>query len=837
MDINTLNDYISKLNNEQKQAATYGDGAVIVLAAAGSGKTSTLTARIAYLIVQKQIQPSEILAVTFTNKAAKEMISRLEKMGIRTKDLWIGTFHSLSNRILRQYANLAGLTRNFTIMDSQEQESFLKRTLRGYGYEPKNLDISDILFKINSNKEKAKRANQLDKTSLDYKYYSLYETSCLQDNCVDFAELLLGCYEIFQNYPEVADKFSNQFKHILVDEFQDTNELQYKWLKILSSTHKNIFAVGDDDQCLTEDALISVTHTLTKKISDIEIGENVLVKDKYGFKVSQVIQKYTKQVNNKFITLKCQNGIHIKSTAEHVHFVCKDIVEYPLNITHECELYGGMPNAIHKLTNISNNEISYNSNLGNFLFTYHKDSRPTENNLFYFAIFNNKKHYLTKAEDVQVGDYLFHKDLGSIQVESIERTEEELTVYDLDIRNYHNFFANGICTHNSIYSFRGAKPENIQLLKKDFNASLIKIEKNYRSDANILKAANAIIAKNSNRQGKNLVPTKKAETKLLMMNAFNDSEESNFIGSEIKRLRRSGIPYRNMAILYRTNSQSRSLEKSLTAYNIPYIIFGGFRFFDRQEVKHAMAYLRLHYNKDDNMAFLRVANTPARAIGDSTLKKLDILAKENNCSLYDALAHVDSKMQQKFQPFIETLQLIDDSCKKGNLADVVQNVIINSGLEYMYENDKKEGPERLDNLYELISAAKIFEVESQHKTTNSKIEEFLAFCSLESDVNTEKRDENADVVKLMTVHSSKGLEFEVVFLSGLEESLFPHSNSLKDDYLLEEERRLMYVAVTRAKNILYLTHSEERYLHGNKQMMVASRFLRDIPKELIDRYK
>ena len=322
-----------------------------------------------------------------------------------------------------------------------------------------------------------------------------------------------------------------------------------------------------------------------------------------------------------------------------------------------------------------------------------------------------------------------------------------------------------------------------------------------------------------------------------MMNAFNDSEESNFIGSEIKRLRRSGIPYRNMAILYRTNSQSRSLEKSLTAYNIPYIIFGGFRFFDRQEVKHAMAYLRLANNPHDNMAFLRVANIPARAIGETALKKLDVIATEKKCSLYQAAQKLSDKDRKKYQPFLDVIDDLQNYCHGRTISDMTRIVIEHSGLEVMYKDDKKEGEERLDNLYELISAAKIFEIESQQKTTNSKIEEFLAFCSLESDVNTEKRDENADVVKLMTVHASKGLEFEVVFLSGLEESLFPHSNSLKDDYLLEEERRLMYVAVTRAKNILYLTHSEERYLHGNKQMMVASRFLRDIPKELIDRYK
>lgn len=633
MDVRTIDNYIKNLNAEQQAAATFKDGSVLVLAAAGSGKTSTLTSRIAYLIVKEKVLPQNIMAVTFTNKASKEMISRLEKMGIETKALWVGTFHGLCNRILRYHATEAGIKKNFYIMDQQEQLSFIKRVCRANGYDPKVINANHLQDNINGYKEVGWRSNQLRVGSQERKLYELYEQACLKDNCVDFAELMLGCYELFQNNPAIADAYAEKFQHILVDEFQDTSELQYKWLKVLAGKHKNVFAVGDDDQ--------------------------------------------------------------------------------------------------------------------------------------------------------------------------------------------------------SVYSFRGAKPENLLLFKNEFNAELIKIEKNYRSNAYVLEAANAVISNNLNRQGKNLIPTKPKGEMIGLYTAFNDMQESNYIASEIKRLRRTGIPYRNMAILYRTNGQSRSLEKAMNSLSIPYIIYGGFRFFDRQEVKHAMAYLRLASNPNDNMAFLRVANIPARAIGVAALKKLDTLATENNCSLYEMATSADSKTIKKFSPFIEVIDKLQSYCAGKSIPEMTRIVIIHSGLEAMYEKDEKDGEERLDNLYELISAAEVFVAENK----KADLDEFLAFSTLESNVETNKRDENADAIKLMTVHASKGLEFDIVFITGLEEHLFPHANSIKgnDQSLIEEERRLMYVALTRAKEILYLTHCEERLLHGQKERFIKSRFLEEIPKKILQR--
>ncbi len=823
MDKHILEDYINNLNKEQRHAATLGNESAVILAAAGSGKTSTLTTRIAYLIVGLEVKPHNILAVTFTNKAAKEMMTRLSKMGLDTKSLWVGTFHGICNKILRSHAKEAGLQKSFTIMDQSEQESFFKRVLRANSYDPKNLNVSDLLSKINGYKEVGWRSDQLKVNSQERTIYALYEKACIADNVVDFGELLLGCYDLFKNHPHLAESYAEKFEHILVDEFQDTNELQYKWLKILASKHGVVFAVGDDDQCFPGNTKVTMFNCQQVNIENIKANDMVLSKTQNGFEPGRVMKKYENLLKNKFIKLFHSEG-SIESTSNHTYFVASEEVE-PLNTTHLCELYGGDKDSIHKVTDIKNKNVVNTS----LLNTFENDG----NIVFYFTYFKGKRFVLKKAESLKEGDILYHQDVGFVNILKIETEEKTEKIYDLDIQYFHNFIANNIVVHNSIYSFRGAKPENLNLVKKDFNAQVIKIEKNYRSDANILEAANAVISNNTNRQGKNLVPTKTKTNFLLTYEALNDEEESSFIAGEIKRLRRANILYKNMALLYRTNGQSRSLEKALNAYNIPYIIYGGFRFFDRQEVKHAMAYLRLANNGKDNLAFLRVVNIPARAIGSTAIQKLEVFAQEQGVSLFEACQKYDDKNRKKFQPFIDLVNHLQKICLGKSLPEMVKNVIVESGLEAMYENDKKEGPERLDNLYELISAAEVFTLENK----SAEIEEFLSFSSLESDINSKKRDDTADVVKLMTVHASKGLEFEVVFITGLEEGLFPHSNSIGEAQMIEEERRLMYVAITRAKTQLYMSRCEERLLHGQRSHMVKSRFFREIPINLIKKIK
>lgn len=988
MDRLILDDYLNKLNPEQKKAATLGNQSAVILAAAGSGKTSTLTCRIAYLITGLGVAPHNILAVTFTNKAAKEMLNRLQKMGLDTKNIWVGTFHGICNKILRYHATEAGLKKSFTIMDMQEQESFFKRVLRSNGYDPKNINASDLLDKINGYKEVGWRSHQLRINSQERTVYELYEKACINENCVDFGELLLGCYEMFKNHPHLAQSYAEKFQHILVDEFQDTNELQYKWLKILAAQHKNVFAVGDDDQCLVSGTLVT-TPNGEVDIEKLNVGDFVISKSGSQNHQKKIIRKFEKKYLGEAIELTFTNGKKVISTPEHNWFakLCKEnspqnffvYLMYKKEVgfrigtsrvhskgqdltgifqraqhehadkqwiisSHENEslarfneiklsLIYGIPTTpfvarkgkYNKTATVTSDQSLLNQlyseidtfskgkklieefglsfdrphhvprsrdnkenvtitlcgdvrkdytlhtmeyytscmetveNLKKFGFepNHHKKEGHfrvrvwaknfteiekykdqinlvlNEANFIYKANFDGTRYLQLQAKELIPSMIMIGQNGEKLIIKDVKKVQVQTTVYDIDVEDFHNFFANGVLSHNSIYSFRGAKPENLNLLKNDFNAQVIKIEKNYRSDANILEAANAVISNNKNRQGKNLVPTKSASNYLLTYEAFNDEEESSFIAGEIKRLRRNNIPYRNMAILYRTNGQSRSIEKALTAQNIPYIVYGGFRFFDRQEVKHAMAYLRLAHNPNDNMAFLRVVNTPARAIGDTTVKKMEVFAQEKGLSLFEAAKSSDEKTKKKFQPFIDLVEHLNKTCKGKKLPDMVKNIIVDSGLEAMYENDKKEGPERLDNLYELISAAEVFVMEN----SKADIEEFLAFSSLETDVNSKKRDDNADVVKLMTVHASKGLEFDVVFISGLEETLFPHSNSLGEPALIEEERRLMYVAITRAKQCLYLTRSEERLLHGQRNRFIKSRFFREIPTKLIQRVK
>jgi DNA helicase-2/ATP-dependent DNA helicase PcrA len=992
MDIDNINEHINKLNAEQQQAATYGDGGVLVLAAAGSGKTSTLTCRIAYLISHQNIPAHNILAVTFTNKAAKEMIIRLQKMGVDTKALWIGTFHGICNKILRYHAIEAGIKKNFYIMDQQEQLSFLKRVCRTNGYDPKALNINDIQNKINGYKEVGWRSNQLRQGSQERNIYELYEQACLKDNCLDFAELMLGCYELFMNHQQIADAYAEKFRHILVDEFQDTSELQYKWLRLLAKEHKNIFAVGDDDQCLPKGTLVDTPNGQIE-IQNLDVGH--LVNSKIGTKtvVNRIINKFKHDFNGSLVKIELENGTILKSTEEHVWFanfikksspqkyftylmfknnlgyrigtsrmhsgsdsligVCQrcqhehadkiwilsvhdnaelahyDEIKYSLKYgiptipfsariskNKKTETIVSNQSLLEKLFKeldtftsakilLKDKNLSFDrphhissardSNKNNITLILCADSRSNIA-LHSLEFFTNSKEVknalesngfkleLHKQEDMfryrkmatdyndifklandiegilqqnfnfvvsiiqkgKIGSQTLLQTMaknilpGMIMVDSngdrqivkhVDLITEKTEIYDLNIENTHNYIANGIVTHNSIYGFRGAKPENLNLLKKDFNANVIKIEKNYRSDAYILQAANAVINNNTNRQGKNLVPTKAGVQMIGLYTAFNDEQESGYVSSEIKKLRRAGIPYKNMAILYRTNGQSRSLEKALTSMAIPYLIYGGFRFFDRQEVKHAMAYLRLANNPNDNMAFIRVANLPARAIGEAAIKKLEITANENNSSLFEMAKTADTKTIKKFESFVSVIETLQDYCKGKKLPEMVKTVIINSGLEQMYESDKKEGEERLDNLYELISAAEVFVSEN----INADIDEFLAFSTLETNIESNKRDENADAIKMMTVHSSKGLEFDVVFVTGLEETLFPHANAIKEPALIEEERRLMYVAITRAKDALYLTNCEERLLHGQRNRFIRSRFLKEIPQNLIQK--
>jgi DNA helicase-2/ATP-dependent DNA helicase PcrA len=624
---------LSELNNPQLNAVTHIDGSMLVIAGAGSGKTKVLTTRIAWLVKNNYVAPSEILAVTFTNKAAKEMSGRIANLlEIDTRGLWIGTFHSVSLKILSKHHISAGLPAYFQILDANDQLALLKRLIKAANLDENNYNPKELQKFINNHKENGQRAASLNAQNFReqnwVELYRNYELTCARDNLVDFTELLLRSYEMLNSNKDILKIYQSQFKHILVDEFQDTNQLQYRWLKLLAGSKTQMFAVGDDDQ--------------------------------------------------------------------------------------------------------------------------------------------------------------------------------------------------------SIYSFRGAKVSNMQAFLKDYSVKApICLEQNYRSTSSILSAANAIISNNNSRIGKKLWTDKAGGELIRWYEGYTEEDEAYFVLDEIKALERNGMHLSNIAILYRSNAQSRVFEQLFYSHGMAYRVYGGLRFFDRQEVKHILCYLRLILNPHDNDAFLRVVNFPARGIGMRSIENLQAIAADNNLSLYDASALLEGKTRVSVGKFITLINELREQVNDMSIAETITHVINNSGIAEHYNEDKKGGIERLENLNELVNSV------SGHKTDENllTLADFLSYAVLESGDRQAQNQENA--VQLMTVHAAKGLEFKVVFVVGLEDGLFPHENSLHTEQNLEEERRLIYVAITRAKEQLYMLRACSRLMWGKRQVAPISRFVNEIPSELI----
>ena len=638
---------LDNLNTEQLQAVSLPPQHALILAGAGSGKTRVLTTRIAWLVQSGQVDPAGILAVTFTNKAAKEMLARLSAMlPVSTRGMWIGTFHGLANRLLRAHHRDAGLPQLFQILDSGDQLAAIKRLLKTLNVDDEKFPPRELQHFINGQKEAGNRPHAVeawdDYTRQRVQLYQEYESQCQRESVVDFAELLLRSYELLERNEPLRRHYQRRFRHILVDEFQDTNRLQYRWLKLFADEGREggaaMFCVGDDDQ--------------------------------------------------------------------------------------------------------------------------------------------------------------------------------------------------------SIYRFRGAEVGNMRDFEREFRVhNVIRLEQNYRSHSNILDAANAIIRHNSNRLGKNLWTDQGAGEPIRVFEAYSDGDEARWVVEEIQSLVRDGALRSEIALLYRSNAQSRVLEHQLFSAAIPYRVYGGLRFFERQEIKHALAYLRLIANADDDTSFARVVNFPTRGIGARSLEVLTDAARVYSTSLYATVPHLTGKPGTSLAQFVRLIEDLRRDTAGLPLPELVDHVLDMSGLRAHYKADK-EGRERLENLDELINAAANFLAESQAQAgagdalaqAHALLADFLAHASLEA--GDHQADQGADAVQLMTVHSAKGLEFNVVFLSGLEEGLFPHENSILETDGLEEERRLMYVAVTRARERLYLSFAQSRMLHGQTRYNLRSRFLEEIPAEL-----
>ncbi|MDR0703234.1 MAG: UvrD-helicase domain-containing protein [Azoarcus sp.] len=641
-----MSDLLARLNPQQTEAVTLSAQHALVLAGAGSGKTRVLTTRIAWLLNNGLASPSGILAVTFTNKAAREMQTRIEAMlSASPRGMWIGTFHGLCNRLLRAHHRDAGLAPLFQILDTADQLSAVKRLLKTLNVDDEKFPPRDLLYFINAHKEAGLRPHAIepldDYTRRRTALYQEYEAQCQRESVVDFAELLLRCYELLQRNEPIRRHYQQRFRYILVDEFQDTNTLQYRWLKLLAAEGGEggaaLFCVGDDDQ--------------------------------------------------------------------------------------------------------------------------------------------------------------------------------------------------------SIYRFRGAEVGNMRDFEREFQVRhVIRLEQNYRSHGNILEAANAIIRNNGDRLGKNLWTDRGAGEPVRVFEAMGDGDEARWIVEEIQALVRDGAMRADIALLYRSNAQSRILEHQLFANGIPYRVHGGLRFFERQEVKHALAYLRLIANADDDTAFMRVVNFPTRGIGARSQEALQDAARAGNISLHAAVPLLTGKSAAALGQFVRLVEELRRETETLPLPELVEHVIERSGLRAHYQAGK-EGQDRLENLDELINAADNFRAESPGGEARAQphalLADFLNHASLEAGDHQAGAD--ADAVQLMTVHAAKGLEFDAVFLSGLEEELFPHANSLTDAGGLEEERRLMYVAVTRARERLYLSCAQSRSLHGQIHYHLRSRFLEEVPAELVKR--
>ncbi len=632
--------------NPDQHAAVTAPGSALVLAGAGSGKTRVLTTRIAWLIQTGQVSPMGLLAVTFTNKAAREMQTRLAAMlPIRTRGMWIGTFHGLCNRLLRAHHRDAGLPEQFQILDSADQLAAIKRMLKALNVDTDRYEPRRVQGFINQHKEEGLRADRIEAwdpfSRRLVELYAEYDAQCRREGVVDFAELLLRASELLQRNTLLREHYQERFRHILVDEFQDTSRLQYAWLRLLAGPDSRLFAVGDDDQ--------------------------------------------------------------------------------------------------------------------------------------------------------------------------------------------------------SIYAFRGANVGNMTDFMRDLGlAEPIKLTRNYRSQANILEAANAVIRHNDNRLGKDLWTDAGEGEPIRHFEAANDSEEARFVVEGVQSLHREGLLYRHMAVLYRANAQSRAIEHALFSAGLPYRVHGGLRFFERAEIKHALAYLRLLVHPDDDHAFLRVVNFPSRGIGARSLEAIETEARAAGTSLWAAACASGGR---KFAPFASLIEDLRGECEGLPLAETVAITVERSGLIEHYRKER-DGEDRIENLDELVNAARVFEQESEGDNaptpdpatgTANPVQAarlaFLAHAALEA--GEHEAGVADDAVPLMTVHAAKGLEFDTVFLTGLEEGLFPHEQAASEPDGLEEERRLMYVAITRARRRLYLSHSQYRLLHGQPRYGLASRFLDEIPPALI----
>jgi DNA helicase-2/ATP-dependent DNA helicase PcrA len=1015
-----LDTLLAGLNGPQREAVTHGEGPLLIIAGAGSGKTRVLTHRIAYLLATGAAKPNEIIAITFTNKAAGEMRDRVELLvGRRVRAMWVMTFHAACARMLRAHADRLGYTRQFTIYDQADSRRLVKRCLDELAIDPKRFTPAAVHAQISDAKNKLRDADAyghmvgsfFEQTVADV--FRSYERELHRMNAMDFDDLLVRAVNVLELFGEVREQYATGFRHVLVDEYQDTNHAQYRWLQLLAEKHRNLAVVGDPDQCLVEGTLVTMADGQQKPIELVEPGD--LVRSGYGsgdFRPARVLSVHRGRATAG-IAIATESGRRLISTREHVHFAgylrgrtphlyltylvwrrdrgfgvgtsrtytngqTKPVVGVALRTrgehadaawvvsTHATDAdarysvallaarYGlpTVPFTARRYSNWEGRSLAADQYLLDRLFGERTDAagrrlladhglsldRPhffastyTQNGvrrrrlavtlcgdrrgrtpMHGLAIFGydgtgraaleaeglsvrsarrgsdgwrfemaakdmstiealteriggaldgvvvrpcarlgsnatglaGNSLPFTEAAAVRPGMVMFDEQGGYDPVVSVERVILERPVYDLNIEHTHNFIAEGIVTHNSIYQFRGADIRNILGFEDDYpEAHVVRLEQNYRSTQTILDAANAVIANNRGRKSKLLWSERGAGDPIKVRELEDEHAEARFVTGEIERLVDEGVSRTEVAVFYRTNAQSRVLQDTLVRAEIPYQVIGGTKFYERAEIKDAIAYLTVLLNPQDIGAFTRIVNSPRRGIGATSLSR--VLAFAN--TLGESIWEVASEPQQvpelgaaavkALQRFMATMHVLRERAESGApVAALLKETLTETGyLETLEAERTIEAQGRLENLQELVNVAAEFDagarVEEDEDDTARGVGDFLQQIALLSDADD--RSDGEGLVTLMTLHNAKGLEYPIVFIIGCEEGVFPHSRAL-DEGGLEEERRLCYVGITRAERDVYLTYARTRNVFGARSFGGPSRFLAEIPSNLTD---
>jgi superfamily I DNA/RNA helicase len=888
------------LNDQQRAAVTHGEGPLLVLAGAGSGKTRVLTHRIAHLVHTGMARHDEILAITFTNKAAGEMRERVELLlGARVRGMWVMTFHSACARLLRAEAGRLGYTRQFTIYDQADARRLTKRCLDEVGADTKRFTPAAVHNQISDAKNKLRDADAyrqlvgsfFEQTVADA--YDLYEREMHRANAMDFDDLLVRTVNVLELFQEVRDHYQQVFRHVLVDEYQDTNHAQYRLLQLITSEHRNLAVVGDDAQCLVAGTPVTMADGTTKPIERIEVGDEVL--SCYGsgdFRPARVTDTFANHASMG-VAITTRSGRRIVSTPEHTHFAGFEPEATAVARSGSVEAWrspgtesrhaghdatfergrgevtmalcgdrGGMHLVVVGDRDPSAAEAPRDGGLslrpakagsGSWRFKDFGDAvaavdrmravRPLSVRLLAGLGAAEGRNALpfTPASDVRPGMVMFTQDGGYDVVERVDRVALGRTVHDINVEHTHNFVANGLLTHNSVYGFRGADIRNLLDFEDDYpDATVVKLEQNYRSTQTILSAANAVIANNRAQKPKSLWTELGDGDPIRVREMDDEHAEARFVVGEIERLLDTGLGRSEIAVFYRTNAQSRVLEDTLVRREVAYQVIGGTKFYDRAEIKDALAYLIALANPQDANAFTRIANVPRRGIGATSLSRVLTHAATLGVPVWDAAADpasvpgLGSAAQKAIGRFMQTMEALRERARaRVPVGDLLEAVLHESGyLEALEAERTIEAQGRMENLAEMVEVAREFDATADPAATeDGALEAFLQQVSLVADADPRRDDEG--LVTLMTLHNAKGLEYPVVFMIGCEEGVFPHSRAL-DEGGLEEERRLMYVGITRAMRDLYLTYARRRSVFGAQQYGLRSRFLDEIPAELTD---